>query len=805
MAHHLKNISNAVTELRDQSFITIPLVSPYAEVVGAGKKPVYLAKGWPNWEPMEHDYIWKTVLERASKKGEVLNMGLCCGEKSQITVVDIDKKEDGLETWNALCKKHGEPATVKVQTGSGGFHYYFNYVPDLKTTSNVNKVGIDIRNNRGYCAAPPSIHASTQKEYVWCDGKSPLTHEILDMPEWLLTWLMPPKTVLKRCRPKKEGEVVLKQDDAASIFGDVKVKALIDFVCRALPELDRAEGYDPWIRTIWFAQGFAESLDDEVDYERVRDACIQFSMQSDKHDDDEFEAKWETANTCQSAQIGIGTFIMWSKEDCPLIYQEYRKSLSYMEKCPIDLEKEYTLSDYLNDTRMTYDSKEAMYHDIIEKAKQTFVVLQDTKNTVYVREQPHSFKELPLKELTKPYSHKTVSYSQEDEDGKTRVYRTSPFMPLLLSEPALTYRSVCVDPTDRCPPDTYNLWTGFKATCREELMEKAYELSKPMLDHMFEVLCAGSQDKMNWLLSHLINILFPKETTRTGLACIFIGDKGVGKNVPLDFLRKFVIGERHSFNCDTITKVTGQFNGFLNGCIFTVIDELATEHAQFHTAWENMKNMITADIIPINAKGKEMVDVPNLNNYFATSNSDRSARIEHNDRRYSVFECSSVHMQDLDYFDNLCKKSFNQECGDAFLTYLKMVKDFGEGKSADWLACCEGDETRLIDARRPIQSSLRDEIINQSRPKHELFFDEFLHDEDSPFFWKTRADDLVKLDTLYSLYLGWFDDNHFTTKTINKKIFTEEVKKFPRLEYKKSKSRGIHRDKMMVHITLETK
>ena len=54
-------------------------------------------------------------------------MGVITGEKSGITVVDVDQKDGGLEWWESYVEEHGEPETMKVRTGGGGFHYYFRY------------------------------------------------------------------------------------------------------------------------------------------------------------------------------------------------------------------------------------------------------------------------------------------------------------------------------------------------------------------------------------------------------------------------------------------------------------------------------------------------------------------------------------------------------------------------------------------------------------------------------------------------------------------------------------------------------
>ena len=72
------------------------------------------------------------------------NVAILTGQKNNITIVDIDVKNDGLKKWNELIDINGDIVTPKVKTGSGGYHYYFSYNANITTTTNVQNCGIDI-------------------------------------------------------------------------------------------------------------------------------------------------------------------------------------------------------------------------------------------------------------------------------------------------------------------------------------------------------------------------------------------------------------------------------------------------------------------------------------------------------------------------------------------------------------------------------------------------------------------------------------------------------------------------------------
>lgn len=94
-----------------------------------------------------------------------LNIGVACGEISNILVIDIDPAKGGSESLLKLEEVLGEllPCPT-VQTGGDGRHLFFQHpivkIPTRKTAFGKEYPGIDIRSNGGYIVAPPSLHKS---------------------------------------------------------------------------------------------------------------------------------------------------------------------------------------------------------------------------------------------------------------------------------------------------------------------------------------------------------------------------------------------------------------------------------------------------------------------------------------------------------------------------------------------------------------------------------------------------------------------------------------------------------------------
>lgn len=116
------------------------------------------------------------------------NIGIACGKRSGIVVVDIDADHDGYESLALLVAEYGKlPDTPVSRTGSGGEHIFFKH-PGIEIHNSAGKLGkgIDIRGDGGYVVAPPSIHPNGKRyEWVVLPSQTPLA----DMPEWMIVLL----------------------------------------------------------------------------------------------------------------------------------------------------------------------------------------------------------------------------------------------------------------------------------------------------------------------------------------------------------------------------------------------------------------------------------------------------------------------------------------------------------------------------------------------------------------------------------------------------------------------------------------
>ena len=126
------------------------------------------------------------------------NIGIACGKRSGIIVLDVDAEHGGYESLTDLLSKYGPlPSTPVSKTGSGGEHIFFKH-PGIEIRNSAGKLGkgLDIRGDGGYVVAPPSLHPNGNT-YEWTVMPSQV--ELSDMPDWMIE-------LLKEYKPEHKTE-----------------------------------------------------------------------------------------------------------------------------------------------------------------------------------------------------------------------------------------------------------------------------------------------------------------------------------------------------------------------------------------------------------------------------------------------------------------------------------------------------------------------------------------------------------------------------------------------------------------------
>lgn len=147
----------------------------------------YASRGWsviPVSKSKNPLIKWKTAtrdeltnpdnIRKWWEKFPAANVAIVTGERSGgLVVIDLDVDEEkginGADSLRDWCEKNDMypiESSATVYTGRGGHHLYFR-----SPYTYHNQVGcldgVDIRGEGGCIVAPPSVHGTTRREYVW--------------------------------------------------------------------------------------------------------------------------------------------------------------------------------------------------------------------------------------------------------------------------------------------------------------------------------------------------------------------------------------------------------------------------------------------------------------------------------------------------------------------------------------------------------------------------------------------------------------------------------------------------------------
>lgn len=248
---------------------------------------------------------WANLTQETSFiKPEHMAYGVVTGEISGITVIDFDN----LNTYNLLIQTFPElNKCMKVKTRNG-YHLYFKYNSDLKTTTDVGHLpGIDIRNDDGFVIGPTTRYKTLDGEkhkYKLIKG------ELMEIPKTLLSQFK--DNAFYSSGRVKSSLQIMDMSKTKKEHKPVKEDKL-EKVLNMLP-CHSADNYNDWNEV-----GLA--LNNSYDEDTARKLFHIFSKRSKKYNEDEVNKHFDSYKKCEGG-LTVGTIMMKAKEANP---EEYAK------------------------------------------------------------------------------------------------------------------------------------------------------------------------------------------------------------------------------------------------------------------------------------------------------------------------------------------------------------------------------------------------------------------------------------------------------------------------------------------------
>ena len=219
-------------------------------------------------------------------------------------------------------------------------------------------------------------------------------------------------------------------------------------------------------------------------------------------------------------------------------------------------------------------------------------------------------------------------------------------------------------------PDVYNLWRGFTAAELPPVPdEHVLELIQPITRHFDDVVTSGVTAHTQFIHDYLANII-QRPWQKSQVALSLYGAQGCGKGIIFEFFRLKILGTHCSYQ--TSKPDNDLFGRFANGAVNRVCIQV-DEVKSLHDHADQLKDFITNPTVNYEQKGKDTIVVNNFANLILTSNNANALTVSTDDRRFALFQCTSVHKGDTQYFANLGAHLERPEVARAYYQYLMGV------------------------------------------------------------------------------------------------------------------------------------
>jgi hypothetical protein len=174
---------------------------------------------------------------------------------------------------------------------------------------------------------------------------------------------------------------------------------------------------------------------------------------------------------------------------------------------------------------------------------------------------------------------------------------------------------------------------------------------------------------LNWL-AHLIQ----KPLELPGVALIFIGQKGAGKDTLGDFIGEYIIGLKYYQNFSNQSQYFDKHDETKANKFLVKVEEINKKSLDDGVNGETFKSNITSPTMTINPKGKTAYTIKNIQRVIATSNNANSVDVGQKERRFCMSVVSPKRIGDSEYWCKLRNELFNAEGALAVVNML-MTRD----------------------------------------------------------------------------------------------------------------------------------
>jgi len=700
---------------------------------------------------------WNNLTKSISNEDYVnyKHTGILTGEINDITVIDFDflkindKSKDGIEIYTEYIK-YFKDTFIEKSISNNGYHAYFKFDKDMKTTTKINGYSIDVLNNNKFVIQGTPIN----------------NNNINIMPEQLKNFLMNKKVEIEI----EDFEIIYEDN----IYEDIdKVKELVEI-------LTEKESND---RDIWIKVGIAlyNILENK---DEAKDIFNTFSKLSNKYNLKDFNKTWNSFNdNNNNNNLTINSICNIAK-----IYnnklKEWNEKYNHIKKIDINIP---VLNKFNNDDDYNFlNFKDLLFNNIYDDENDLLEYLKNNLHKVCVRvadkmiikntkNDYNSINKLEEFNIRWRKEIKCKFYNKDKKIEKISLLDYLEDYPKLIN----SFTNINSEFITR---NTINNKNDFYVSQEFPTMyidkkDRDENVINYFLTYIKEIICNNDEESYKFLLKWL-SFIINNPNYKSGIALVLISKQGTGKGRFVDFLTNFIFGK---YNCKPnlvgINELLGQFNNDLLGKKLIVVNEMASNKDNYRSNFDKLKSLITDTDIKINTKYLESFDTKQSFEFILCSNHMNSLSIEDNDRRLFVLNVNEKYKKNT---NESADTEHNKKCIHYWLNYNKTIMN---QESANNIYSYFVDMNINLDFIGSIipYNELKQEIKDLSKQGPEIYIDNLIISNDIRILYIEKDNKKrFKVNDLYEDYKNWCVINN--EKILKNRQFISIINKYDKVE-----------------------
>lgn len=181
-----------------------------------------------------------------------------------------------------------------------------------------------------------------------------------------------------------------------------------------------------------------------------------------------------------------------------------------------------------------------------------------------------------------------------------------------------------------------------------------------IFDELLDLLTNNKQNIKKYILNWLAHLV-QKPQELPGVALIFIGQKGAGKDTLGDFIGEYIIGLKYYQNFSNQSQYFDKHDETKANKFLVKIEEINNKVLQDGINAEIFKSYTTTPTITYNPKGNPAYTLKNYQRIIATSNNANSIDVSQKERRFCISIVSPKKIGDSEYWCKVRNELFNPE------------------------------------------------------------------------------------------------------------------------------------------------